>query len=294
VAATVAHRGGSEVRAEDFGILEEAFGDVPRPLARHPFVSGYGALNFFLANRPGGSGGFDRSPLDEPPPLAGGRERYPAFLVQGLPPADLTFVYPPHVRLYNDGYALGWQAIRERPSEWVRLCARKLRLFWSGASLGVGGFGLPVGLSGLRRAVDLVVPQGPVAAAWSVLVLLAAAGGLVAGRRRPALVPWLALLGSKLAATVLFFGYARQGATTVPVIALLAALAVERWVLPRVPAMPPRRVAALAAIALAAPVVVEGARWLSSPDVTVDGRTIGPAADPFPVREHRDQAVRVR
>ena len=293
VAATVAHRGGHEVRAEDFGILEEAFGYFPRPLARHPFVSGYGPLNFFLANRPGGTGGFDRSPLDEPPPLSGGRERYPAFLVQGLPPVDLAFVYPPHVRLYNEGYRLGWRAIRERPAEWLRLCARKLRISWQGASLGVGGFGLPVGLSGVRRAVDLVVPQGALASAWSVLVLVVAAAGLFAGWRRPALLPWLALLVSKLAATVLFFGYARQGATTVPVIALLAALAAERWVLPRVPAMPPRRAAALAATLLAAPVVLEAGRWLSRPDVTIEGRAIGPA-DPFPVREHRDQAVRVR
>jgi hypothetical protein len=52
VAATVLHRGGDRVRASDFGILDEAFGYRPRPLARAPFVSLYGPLNFALANHP--------------------------------------------------------------------------------------------------------------------------------------------------------------------------------------------------------------------------------------------------
>jgi hypothetical protein len=293
VAATVAHRGGREVRAEDFGILEDAFGYVPRPLARRPFVSSYGPLNFYLANRPGGSGGFDRSPLEEPPPLLGGRERYPAFLVQGLPPADLSFVYPPHLRLYNDGYRLGGRAVRERPGAWLALCARKLRIFGTGAALGLGGFGLPLGQTGLRRAVDLVVPRGPLATAWRVLVLGTCVAGLAAGWKRPGLAPWLALLASKVVATVLFFGYARQGATMTPVVALLAALAIERWVLPRVPRVGPPRAAVLASIVLATPVLLEAARWLRPPAVTIDGRAIGPV-DPFPAREHRDQAVDVR
>ena len=293
VAATVAHRGGREVRAEDFGILEEAFGYVPRPLARHPFVSSYGPLNFYLANRPGTSGGFDRSPLNEPPPLEGGRERYPVFLVQGLPPADLAFVYPPHVRLFNDGYRLGWQGIRARPGDWLALCARKVRILWSGAALGLGGFDLPLGQGGLRRAVDLVVPEGPLATIWRVLVLGVCAAGLAAGWKRSGLAPWLALLASKLVATVLFFGYARQGATMMPVVALLAALAIERHALPRMPRLTARRAAVLGAIALTAPVVLESARWLSRPAVTIDGRAIG-AADPFPVREHRDQVLDVR
>jgi hypothetical protein len=293
VAATVAHRGGREVRAEDFGILEEAFGYSPRPVARHPFVSSYGPLNFYLANRPGARGGFDRAPLEEPPPLRGGPERYPPFLVRGLPPPDLTFVYPPHLRLFNDGYGLGWQAVRARPADWLGLCARKLRIFWSGASLGAGGFNLPLGLGGVRRAVDLVVPGGPGAALWSAIVLAVCGLGAFAGRRRPALAAWLALLASKVVATVLFFGYARQGATVVPVLALTAALAMERWSLPLVLRLPARRATLLVGLLAAAPVLVEGARWAARPRVTVDGQAID-RADPFPAREHRDQAIRVR
>src|SRR6185369_9011446 len=107
--------GGREVRGEDFHILEDAFGYFPKPLRRFPFVSSYGPLNFYLANAPAARGGFDRSPLEAPPPLAGGRDRYPAFLVQGLPPERLTFVYPPHLHLFNDGYALGKKAIADHP-----------------------------------------------------------------------------------------------------------------------------------------------------------------------------------
>jgi len=290
VAATVAYRGGREVREEDFDILDQAFGYVPHPLARHPFVSSYGPLNFYLANRPGARGGFDRSPLNEPPRLAGGIDRYPRFLVQGLPPPDLSFTYPPHLRLFNEGYRLGWQAIRERPMDWIALGARKLWIFWSGASLGVTGFNLPLGLSGVRRAVDLVVPEGPLAVSWGVLVLAVCALGVLAGRGLAGLAPWLAFVASKVLVTVLFFGYARQGAMLVPVIALLAALAMERWVLPRAPKTLERHV--LVAALLLAPVVVESVRYIAQPAVTVDGQAVGPV-DPFPPHEHRDQAVRV-
>jgi hypothetical protein len=293
VAATVAYRGGQEVRGQDFAILDEAFGSAPRPLARHPFVSSYGPLNFYLANRRGAPGGFDRSPLERKPPLAGGAERYPAFLVQGLPPPDLTFVYPPHLELFNDGYALGWREIRADPAAWLALGARKLRIFWAGASLGAGGFDLPLGLTGLRRAVDLVVPTGPIATAWSLVVLAACLAGLAAGWRRPALLPWLAFLASKVVTTVLFFGYARQGALVTPVVALLAALALARWGGPVVARIEVRRADLAIALALAVPVALEAARWLQRPKVTIDGRTIGPT-DPFPADDHRDQAVAVR
>jgi hypothetical protein len=293
VAATVAYRGGEEVRGQDFAILYEAFGYAPRPVARHPFVSSYGPLNFYLANRRGAPGGFDRSPLQEPPPLHGGPQRYPAFLVAGLPPPNLTFVYPPHLRLFNDGYRLGFREMRADPSAWLSLAARKLRLFWSGAALGLGGFDLPLGLSGLRRAVDLVVPVGPLAGAWSLLVLAACALGVVAGWKQPALLPWLVFLASKVVVTLLFFGYARQGAMMVPVVALLAALALVRWGGALVDRIPGPRRTLLVALALALPVAVEIARFASRPAVTIDGQAIGPA-DPFPADEHRDQAVLVR
>ena len=49
-------------------------------------------------------------------------------------------------------------------------------------------------------------------------------------RSRPAAQPWLLFLASKLAVAVLFYGYARQGATTIPVMAILLALVAESLV----------------------------------------------------------------
>jgi hypothetical protein len=292
VAATVLHRGGGEVRGEDLRILDEAFGYRPRPLGATPFVSLYGPLNFALANHPRATGGFSRAALEDPPPLASEAGRYPPMLVQGLPPPDLAFVYPPHVRLVNEGYAIGWRWLRARGTAGAIAHAwRKLRIFWSGASLGFTGFDLPLGLPRLRRAVDLAVPDpGWGTASWSAILLIASALGVAAGRRLTALYPWLLFLVSKLAVTALFFGYARQGAAVFPVVALLAALAVSRWV-PTREGWSPGKVLRAAALVLLAAVAAESVRSLHPPSLRVDGRPVeaGDSAD-----VHRDQRIDAR
>jgi hypothetical protein len=292
VAATVLHRGGGEVRGDDLRILDQAFGYRPRPLGRAPFVSLYGPLNFALANHPRSPGGFSRAALEDPPPLAVQPGRYPPALVQGLPPPDLSFVYPPHVRLVNDGYALGWQWLRARGAGGALAHAgRKLRLFWSGAALGLTGFDLPLGLPRQRRAVDLAVPEpGRLAAAWSAALLIACGLGISAGYRRAALHPWLLLLFSKVAVTAAFFGYARQGAAVFPVVALLAALAAARWI-PPLSRLPPGRVVRAAGLVLLLAAAAEGVRALHPPSLRVDGRPLD-AGDTADV--HKDQAIDAR
>lgn len=292
VAATVLHRGGRQVAGEDLRILDEAFGYRPRPLARAPFVSLYGPLNFALANHPRAQGGFSRAALEDPPPLVAQPGPYPPALVQGLPPPDLSFVYPPHVRLVNEGYTLGWRWLRARGATGAAAHAwRKLRLFWSGASLGFTGFDLPLGLPRLRRAVDLAVPdRGWIATAWSAVLLIACGLGVAAGRGRVALYPWLLFLASKVAVTVAFFGYARQGAAAFPVVAVLAALAAARWV-PSLARWPPGRILRAAGLVLLAAVAVEGARALRPPALRVDGRALD-AGDAEDV--HRDQRIDAR
>ncbi|HEV8611209.1 MAG TPA: glycosyltransferase family 39 protein [Thermoanaerobaculia bacterium] len=285
VLATVAHRGGHEVRGEDFRILEQAFGYRPRRLDRHPFVSSYGPLNFYLANNPASTGGFDRSPLEQPPPLGGGAASYPRALVQGLPPGDLSFVYPPHLRLFNEGYSLGWKWIRGNPKEFARLAAGKLSIFWSGAAMGFTGWNLPLGLSGTRRAVDMVSPEGGFAAAWRLAVAAACLAGVVFARRQPALTPWLLFFASKVVVTILFFGYVRQGATVVPVVALLLGVALERWI--------PARPLLLAVPVLALGVTLEAARFVSKPHVRIDGVIVGDQ-DPLPPDDHDAHRVEVR
>jgi hypothetical protein len=286
VAATVRHRGGSQVTASDFGILDEAFGTRPRALGGHPFVSSYGPLNFALANHPSAEGGFSRAALEDPPPLAGGPGRYPSDLIAGLPPPDLTFAYPPHVRLFREGYAIGWGWLRADPVRAGWLAARKLGRFWRGAALGLGGANLPLGASGRRAAVDMTLPDGGALASIWPLALLALCGvGLAAGRRQPALAPWLLLFGSKLLAAVLFFGYARLGATTVPVVAVLLAFAGE--------GRTGRRLSRIAAVAVLMLLGLELVRYARGPSLRIDGWLVE-KADPFPADLHRDQQIELR
>jgi hypothetical protein len=302
VAATVAVRGGSEVTGDDFRIIEEAFGSRPEPIFAYPFVTIYGGLNFCLANNPWASGGFTRAPLEVPPPLTGGASRYPGFLIAGLPPPDLAFSYPPHLEIVNHGYRLGWSWIVSHPGDYLSLAFRKLRIFWSGTTLGFTGYNLPLGISGVRRAVDLVAPEGETGVAlWrgagGVILLL----GLWFGRRQEALAPWLLLLATKVVATLAFFGYAREGAVVIPVFALLIGLLAARG-MPRLAAFsatsvrefPEARRWFLACCALALIMVaVEAYRWQAEPVITLDGRQVG-VGSPFPEPDYEDRRLEVK
>ncbi len=281
VAATVAWRGRREVVPDDLAILDQAFGYFPEPLP-HPFVASYGPLNFALANHPGASGGFDRRPLDVPPPLAFGSGRYPTPLIAGLPPPGLALEYPPHLKLLVHGYSIGVKWIIHDPGAFARLAARKLRFFWDGASLGVTGYNLPLGLTGTRRAVDIVTPEpGPLGAVWQVGVLVLVVAGAWSGRRSQPLQPWLLYVASKVAVAIFFFGYARQGALILPALALFAALPATRSV--------PRSARGLG-LALAIPLLLEASRYLSAPAIHIDGRPVeGP--DPWPIDMHHNQRV---
>jgi hypothetical protein len=291
VAETVRHRGGERVRVQDLAILEEAFGYVPRPLARFPFVSSYGALNFALANHPAATGGFSRAALEDPPPLRGGPQRYPPALIQGVPPPDLALAYPPHLRLFNEGYRVGWAWIAAEPGRFIRLSLKKLRSFWSGATLGLTGYNLPAGFSGTRRAVDMLVPDpGLLERTWAAVLGVACLAGLVLGRDQPTLVPWLLFLLSRLVPAVLFYGYARHGALAIPVVALLMGLGLKRLTAGR--AEPRRVLAALTLVVLAA-TSLEAARYARPPRLTIDGQAITAGADPVPPDHHRDQRVKL-
>lgn len=287
VAATALVRGRDRIAAGDFGVLEEAFGTLPEPLPERFFVAIYGPLNFHLANHRDAEGGFARAPLDRPPPLAGGAALYPAPLVAGLPPPDLALTYPPHLEAVVDGYRLGREWIASEPLGFARLAGHKLAIFAQGTTLGLSGWNLPLGLDGTRRAVDLATPAGGLVAwIWRLALLALAAAGLAAGRGRwLALAPWLLFLGAQLAVTVAFFGYARTGATVIPVLALLAGLAAERW-LPRREERARRRwwlrPALLAAALLLA---AETARWIAPLRIAIDGRPLA-GSDPFPVDHH--------
>ena len=299
VAATVALRGRTRVTEGDFEILEEAFGSRPQPVAAHPFVALYGGLNFFLANNPEATGGFSRAPLERAPPLKGGPSVYPRSLIVGLPPPQLTLGYPPHLAIVNQGYRMGIDWIRQHPTDYLSLAFRKATYFWEGATLGLGGYNFPLGLSGTRRAVDLVVPDGsfPVYL-WRCLVLVFAVAGLWAGWRHPGLIPWLLLLTTKMLMAVAFFGYAREGATVIPVIAVLIALAAERclgasWSPVRFAAQSPQRWLLASLLAGFGLIGIEGLRWSVGAIVSLDGREVG-EMDPFPESDYQNRRLQVK
>lgn len=294
VAATVLVRGGDRVTADDFQILQEAFGYVPEPLGEHPFVALYGGLNFHLANHPDAPAGFSRGPLDTPPPLDGGITRFPAPLVAGLPPPDLALTYPPHLRMINRGYGLGLAWILDDPTRFVGHAWGKLRTFWDGAALGFSGHNLPWGFDGTRHRVDMAVPDrhGGVVL-WQLLLFVGTCVGLARARRRPELVPWAALLATKFVVTVAFFGYARQGATAIPVVALACFLALEgRWPA-RLEALWARRATWILGALLGAGVLVEGVRYGVPPTVHLDDRPVG-VEDPWTIDRHEDRRVTLR
>ena len=300
VAATVVVRGGTQVGGHDFNIIEEAFGYRPEAITAHPFVTVYGGLNFYLANNPFATGGFSRAPLDAPPPLTGGPSRYPGFLINGLPPAELALSYPPHLEAMNHGYRLGWQWIRHHPGDYLKLVMVKLGIFWSGVTQGFTGYNLPMGMSGKRGIADMVVPEhsvGVMAWRWAGFVLVLFA--LWAGRREVALVPWLLLAVTKIITTVGFYGYAREGVVLIPVYALLVGFLCVK-VLPRFSWFPVRlkpnpdagRVLWVSGVLAIALIAVEGSRWLSAPVITLDGRDVG-QVDPFPATQYRERLLRV-
>ena len=255
----------------------------------------YGGLNFYLANNRWATGGFTRAPLEVPPPLSGGPQRYPAFLIAGLPPPDLAFSYPPHVEIVNHGYRLGREWIFGNPAGFLDLAWRKLGIFWSGVALGFTGYNLPLGMSGIRRAVDLVVPEGgPAVGLWRGGVLVAMLLGLWVGRREEALLPWLFLLATKLTTTVAFFGYAREGAVMIPIFALsVGLLARHGWSF--LAREPTRRRAGVTMLCLLASalIAVEAFRWHSQPVILLDGRETG-AADPYPGADYEERRLQVR
>ena len=273
VAATVAHQGRRVVEEGDFQLLAGAFGYLPEDISSWPFIVVSGGLNFVTANHQGATGGFDPEPLTRRPPLAGGVAAYPPALISGLPPAELALAYPGHLRLINEGYGIGWAWLRGHPAAASRLVASKLAIAWRGATLGWSGWNLPLSAGGLRRAVDLTTPEGRWPALWRLLFLPLAVWGAILAWSRPPARLWLLFALSKVLVVMVFYGYARQGATTIPVIALLLALVgarlLERWGLE---VRQLRRIAFSVALLLLA---LETARFVSKPELEIDGRRVG-------------------
>lgn len=286
VAATVAWRGGQEVRGSDFAILEQAFGAPVAPISERPLIALYGGLNFLLANHADARGGFSRVALDRKPPLAGGIESYPPTFVYGLPPNGLAFTYPPHLAAVNHGYSQAWTWIGAEPAAFLRLEARKLALFAAGWQ-GLGGPGR--GFVGLRRPVDLTISASPWAWTWPALLVVAALWGLASGAQRDLKMPILLAFAVPLVAALAFFGYARLGATALPALVILASAGLATF-------LGRFRQKHLVAVALTLALVLLGREvWRTSQNLTpfLDARSTA-AGDPFPPDLHEDRRVELR
>jgi hypothetical protein len=174
--------------------------------------------------------------------------------------------------MLEQGFALGRDEIARDPLAWAGLVGRKLARMWSGAARGFGGYALPVGMSGVRPPVDFVIAQGVWPALFELLVLGACLAGVGLAWRRAALWPWLLLLATRVLTVALFFGYARQGALLLPVIAILLALVLDRcW----------SKVMLWCCVAVLTGLwVMEGVRLLNPPAVFVDGTELR-GIDPF-------------
>ncbi len=294
VSACVRHRGGERVRAEDLRILQDAYGWTPAALGRYPFVALYGPLNFYLANNPLADVGFSRAALASPPQLAGGADAYDPLWLRNLPlNGELAFEYPPHLAMLSHGYAMGGAWILAHPVDFLARAVLKLERFWRGAAHGFGGYAQPIGLSGMRHRVDLVVAEGIVPAAFRLLLLLAVLLGVLSLRRRPAAWPLFLWLLSKLLISALFFGYARQGALVVPAVALFLALAWEDRIWPRLGEIGRKRATHLGMLLIAWLFWSEGWRWLRPPEIRIDGREVM-AVDPWPVALQENRRLEFR
>ncbi|MBL8752913.1 MAG: hypothetical protein JNK15_06385 [Planctomycetes bacterium] len=220
VTDTMRARGASKVTVADLDVVREAYGCFPEPL-RSGFLAMYGPLNFFLANSREADGGFARAALDRTPPLTGGDTRYPPGLRRVLPTGgSLVFGYPPHLDAVVNGAANGLAELRAEPGAALARIGKKLWHALQGATPTVGGTALPIGLSGERRQVDLVTASGTWANVWRVVVCGLGLAGLWCLRRTHALWPLFAFGATKVAVVVVYFGYARQGALCLPLVAL--------------------------------------------------------------------------
>ncbi|MCG8455588.1 MAG: glycosyltransferase family 39 protein [Holophagales bacterium] len=259
--------------------LQERMGDqLAEPLPTFVPITIYGPLNLALANRDGADGSFSPEAITG---VTGG--------------ASLDFRRPDHLRHVLHGDEMAWRWISENPWAFAHLVWRKWGLYLGAFDLGFGQTNWPGGLDGVRRPVDIFVPDSPLAR-WPWLVLTAVGGVLclwLPGDARAHRRRWTALAGTVIAAgflvTVFFFGYARLGLLLLPYTASFVAVALVeggsrllRRPPPALDQAPPRTLlATLGALALAILVLdAAGARgdrnFRASASSTVDGHHLNP------------------
>jgi hypothetical protein len=198
--------------------LISKFDWIPKPLPGVVLISSQGPFSFALANHPSSDGGFSRAAIAHP--LRGDN---PTF----------SFAFPPHNRVFTDGWRVGWESITADRDATLRNVRRKFERFADGITSGFGAANLPLNRFGAREPVDIFVSDIAIARWCQLLVLaLIAAGVLLALARRMPASLWLVIILNKLIITLLFYGYARQGASIAPAFFVFIAIAVDTLLLP--------------------------------------------------------------
>jgi hypothetical protein len=192
-------------------------GGLAEPLPRFVPVTMYGPLNLALANHDGADGSFSA-----------------ALLASSGDSAQLNLTNPGQLRflLHGDRMAATW--ITAHPGAFLRLVGRKWALYGGALRLGWTQSNAPGGLAGLRRPVDLFVPES--AGALLVWLPMLLAGVVLIARGAQSARRWLALTllltAASLAVVAFFFGYARLGLMLLPLwmgVAATALVAGGRW-----------------------------------------------------------------
>ncbi|MEO1087246.1 MAG: hypothetical protein AAFY88_23675, partial [Acidobacteriota bacterium] len=244
---------------------ERMAGQIAEPLPTFVPVTLYGPINLALANQAGGTGAFS------PQALTG---------ATGGDSLDLTL--DKHLEWLLHGDRIAWRFVREQPGEFVALVGRKWGLASEVFTLGFLQGNIPGGLDGVRRPVDLFVPdQRGLAWALPLLILLGTGLAVARGGGPRRFVGIAAMVASCfLATTALFYGYVRLAMLALPLGLALAGVAVDE-ARRRLPAS--GRAATWGAVALVVGLFVVEARssgadrnYKASASSTVDGHHLNP------------------
>jgi hypothetical protein len=271
IGTLAAREGATEVtRTLAESVIRREFGYIPEPLTTFVPISSQGPLSFALANSPAATGGFTKAGLD----------------ARFEPDPPLRLAIPSHLRLYNDGYAVGLRHIFDDPGRWARLAATKLTIFFEGACQGISAENWPLGRTGVRRAVDqFTADVGAAAVAWRVTLAALFILGLTSAALRRGGTVWMLVIAAKVVVAVLFYGYARQGASIIPAFAVFFGIGADTALSAAERAFAPaRRIAyAIGLLACVGVVAADMHRFLSPgrPRVTGSVRdqpSLGPGA----------------
>ncbi len=252
------------------------------PLPTFVPITIYGPINLALANHAGADGTFSRS------------------LMASASTSDvLNLRNPEHLKFLLHGDRMAWDWIRENPRGFGRLLLRKWGRFFGAFRLGWTQWNRPGGLSGVRGAVDVFLPDGK-GALW-ILAPLALLGWIFAlmqpGSARRWGVVVLLVTGVGLVSTGLFFGYVRQGLLYLPFWNVLVASALvgigrlalrERPLLPPAEAPLPRRALRALGVVAIALLVLEG--WGARADRNYQATGMNVAGESY---LNRDEPVRL-